>query len=154
MISDSLMAGTRYRFDRPDAPPPVVRVDLLESLDDGHEAALLAELAAATQGAPTTVLIGLSALTRYDPRLRPFLLALQAQISGEGGRAVYVSDRPRLRGVALWVIHMSEDSQAKIVPNMAAALEWLRITDERVSSAEERTLSRLERLEGERGERR
>ena len=148
------MAGLRYRFDRPDAPPPVVRVELLESLGDDHERALLAELVVATGGQATTVLVGLSALSRYDPRLRPFLLALQGQITKEGGRAVYVADRPRLRGVALWVIHMSEDSQAKIVPNMAAALEWLRVTDERVQSAEERTLGRLEKLEGAQGGRR
>ncbi|MEZ4453047.1 MAG: hypothetical protein R3B09_26540 [Nannocystaceae bacterium] len=147
------MPTTPYTIDRPDAPPPVVRVELRGSLNDAHQEAILASITGIIQDAPTTVVIGLSALGTYDPGLRAFLLELQRTVRGHQGRTVYVADRPRLRGLALWVVHMSEDPQAKIVSNMPAALEWLRITDERIDSAATRTLGGLARLSGRGGAR-
>lgn len=142
-----------YIIDRPDAPPPVLRVELQGSLSAAHHDEILEAVTAIIRDAPTTVVLGLSSLSTYDPGLRAFLLQLQQTIRAHQGRAVYVADRPRLRGLALWVVHMSEDPQAKIVSNMAAALEWLRITDERIDSAASRTLGGLARLGARGGER-
>lgn len=142
-----------YSLERHALPPPAVRLVLASSLSDAEQAGLIAALTAAIADAPTTVLISLSSLPAYDPRLRALLLAIQGAITAHQGRAVYVADRPRLRGLALWVVHMAEDRQAKIVPNEAAAIEWLRISDPRVDAAQARTLQALRTIAGEGGAR-
>ncbi|MCA9661947.1 MAG: hypothetical protein KC486_26650 [Myxococcales bacterium] len=145
------MSAPPYTLTRQVDPPPVIRLELMRPLSEAETAALADALEAEVAAAPTTVLVELNALPRYDRRLRQTLLALQRRITAHGGRAVYVADRPRLRGLALWVVHMAEDSQAKIVGNVAAATEWLRISDHRVAAAEEGTLSALGRLTKRRG---
>lgn len=140
-----------YVIERDLAPPPMVRVELHRAVGDAERGELLAGVMAAIVQRPTTVLIDIRRLTGYDPQLRALLLELQRQILSKGGRAVYVADRPRLRGLALWVIHMAEDPTAKIVGNVAAAIEWLRVEDLRMDDAERRTLGALAKLTGEGG---
>lgn len=129
----------------------MVRLVLGADLDEAAKDALTAAVEAAISAQPTTVLVEMSAITAYDPRLRGLLLALQRVISAHRGRAVYVADRPRIRGLALWVIHMAEDKEAKIVGNVAAAVEWLRGSEERVAAAERGTFAALARLSGAQG---
>ena len=67
-----------------------------------------------------------------EARLR--LIELQRGIAQLSTRTAFVADRPRFRGVALYVAHHSDDTQARAFHFEAQADAWLRRSEGRVES--------------------
>lgn len=67
-----------------------------------------------------------------DARLR--LIELQRGIAGLSVRTAFVADRPRFRGVALYVAHHSDDPYARAFHLEAQADAWLRRSEGRIES--------------------
>ena len=140
----SLMTALPFTIER--EPRGRIRVDLRGAFDEASEVEFVRAVEGALAREPGHVLIVLSNLGGFDVRLRNVLLAAQRSISARGRRTVYLADRPRLRGMALWVVHIAEDNRAKVVGNAAAAEEWLSGDSERVEHAAQRTETALARI--------
>lgn len=67
-----------------------------------------------------------------EARLR--LIELQRGIAELATRTAFVADRPRFRGIALYVAHHSDDTQARTFHLEAQADAWLRRSEGRIES--------------------
>lgn len=67
-----------------------------------------------------------------EARLR--LIELQRGIAQLSTRTAFVADRPRFRGVALYVAHHSDDTGARAFHLIAQADAWLRRSEGRIES--------------------
>jgi hypothetical protein len=67
-----------------------------------------------------------------EARLR--LIELQRGIAKLAARTAFVADRPRFRGVALYVAHHSDDTYARAFHLVAQADAWLRRSEGRIES--------------------
>jgi hypothetical protein len=67
-----------------------------------------------------------------EARLR--LIELQRGIAELSTRTAFVADRPRFRGVALYVAHHSDDTKARAFHLVAQADAWLRRSEGRIES--------------------
>lgn len=67
-----------------------------------------------------------------EARLR--LIELQRGIAKLATRTAFVADRPRFRGVALYVAHHSDDTSARAFHLPAQADAWLRRSEGRIES--------------------
>jgi hypothetical protein len=68
-----------------------------------------------------------------EARMR--LIELQRGIAKLATRTAFVADRPRFRGVALYVAHHSDDTSARAFHLAAQADAWLRRSEGRISIA-------------------
>lgn len=80
---------------------------------------------------PLDVLLDLREVERCALDSRHALLELQLGLKAAGRRTAYVAGRPRIRGLALWVIHRAGDERAKVVAKSAQAEAWLAHEGER-----------------------
>lgn len=71
---------------------------------------------------------------------RATLVRVQQALKGRARRTAYLADRARFRGLALWVINLAEDKNAKAVMNTALVEEWLAdASDDRLEEIKTRT---------------
>jgi hypothetical protein len=116
-----------------------------------HDTALSLERALTEQTAGLTgqacVLFDLTAFEECVLSARSVLVRLQKLISSRVRRTAFVADRPKARGLALWVMHLADDSNAKAVPNMAMAEAWFAQSTGRVEDAQARMTATLKSVQ-------
>ncbi len=71
------------------------------------------------------ILWDLRKVRRCDLAARQTMQKLQTEIAERSLRSAYVVSRPRIRGVALWVVHTSGDALARPFANHNQAMDWL-----------------------------
>ena len=71
------------------------------------------------------VLWDLRGVRRCDIGARRAMQKLQSEIASKQVRSAYVASRPRIRGVALWIVHTSGDKLARPFANHEQATDWL-----------------------------
>lgn len=72
---------------------------------------------------------------------RAELVKLQRLVADKVQRTAWVDDRARFRGVALWVMHLANDPNAKAVATADQAAKWLASSELREAAAERRTVA-------------
>lgn len=89
------------------------------------------------------VVVDLCGLEECHVFARTVLVRVQKLFATKAKRTAYLADRPRFRGLALWVMHLADDSNAKAVMNEQQATDWLDGTSERLADAVARTETQL-----------
>lgn len=84
------------------------------------------------------LVVDLRELTECRLLARAVLADLHTEIKGRLRRSAYVADRPRFRGMALYVGHVAEDETTKAVRNTPAAEAWLASEERRVADIRRR----------------
>jgi len=73
---------------------------------------------------PATM-VDLSAVGAFETDARDALAAMNRTLVGKVGRHVYLARTARLRGLSLWVLHMSTDVEGRTVGTEKQARTWL-----------------------------
>lgn len=94
------------------------------------------------------VVFDLCQLEQSSVFARSTLVRVQQALKAKARRTAYVADRARFRGLALWVINLSEDPNAKAVMNHALADEWIGAQSGRLDEVKTRTAAALARVKG------
>jgi len=95
------------------------------------------------------VLFDLRGVERCAVPTRHVLLELQRQLAERQCRTAYVSNRPRIRGIILWVIHQADDECAKVLGTLEPAERWIQNEGEERTPQVASTVTRLlDRLTG------
>ena len=76
------------------------------------------------------VVVDLTAVAHCDPAACCTLARIQRRLKARDCRTAWLARRPRLRGVAWWIVHAAEDPRAMPVTERRFAEQWL-LTDER-----------------------
>lgn len=121
-----------------------VRADLYGALDQSTAQELEKEmLKVCGQFPPKSleVLISLVGTTNCALEARPVLAHMQKELAPRARRTAYVDERPLMRGMALWVMHLAADGNAKAVSTEAQAEQWLQGHDDRSQAARMRTVA-------------
>lgn len=121
--------------------PEEVRVELFGHLDARSAELLETDLAAAIGKLPAGsfgIHINTIGMTDCSMDARPVLVKLQKRLAAAARRTVYVDDRARFRGLALWVMHLAEDPNAKAVATIEQARQWLAGTSDRLTDVQHR----------------
>jgi len=121
-----------------------VQVELYGALDGPAARGVQAEVARMTQALTPggfEVLFQLSGASRCSLDARIVLAELQKDLAGRARRTAYVDERPVMRGMALWVMHLAGDANAKAVATLAQAEQWLRGTGGRQALAPPQTVA-------------
>ena len=116
----------------------LLRIELVGALEDADVAELARDLQRMFKVlAPGgfNVLINCLALSRYSSSARDALIDVQSTIAQFARRTAYLADRPVIRGMALWIAHLSGDQNAKVVVTHAQAEQWWNQSDGRISAA-------------------
>jgi hypothetical protein len=116
-----------------------VRVELFGQLDEKAAKALDAEMGridAPPEG--KGVVFVTSGLSECVEAARLVLVELQKRLARRKARTAYVDERARFRGMALWVMHLAQDPNAKAVSSLDQAMRWLNAVDERELNASKR----------------
>lgn len=82
-------------------------------------------------------LLDLRRVVDCSPDARAALVQVQKLLSTGARRTAYVANRPRLRGVALWVLHASEDAYGRAVATPEQASAWFQESRDRGSFTEQ-----------------
>ena len=109
-------------------------VSLRGELDEVQAQALAAELHQRLNGtAPGVfaIVFDLDQLRRCSVEGRAVLAELQRYLGGLIRRTAYITNRPLIRGVALWICHSAPDSNARAFANLDAAEVWLAASEAR-----------------------
>src|SRR5687767_8839963 len=80
------------------------------------------------------LIIDMHELESCTTEARMRLIELQRGIAKLATRTAFVADRPRFRGVALYVAHHSDDTGARAFHLAAQADAWLRRSEGRIES--------------------
>lgn len=83
------------------------------------------------------LLVDLTELDGFDGEARLELQALQRALAAQEVRTAFVADRPRIRGLALWLAHTSNDPLARPFHHRQQAEAWLASREGRVQSITE-----------------
>lgn len=129
------MAGTYYVKQ---ASPEELRIELFGQLDAKTAADLDRDVRAAAEKLPPrsfSVVFSLVGITECTMDARHVLVGLQRAIAPRAKRTAYLDDRPRFRGLALWVMHLAEDPNAKAVATPEQVRQWLEATYNRDAEA-------------------
>lgn len=121
----------------------VLRVELFGQLDQAGAAGLEQRLQAALAGVrprSLTALVILEGLSDCAESARPVLVRVQRQLGQAARRTAWVDNRAHFRGMALWVMHLAEDQNAKAVATLALADRWLASSELREADAMRRTM--------------
>lgn len=70
------------------------------------------------------VLMDMTGMTSYSASAREVLVRTQKSFAECAKRTAYVADRPSIRGMALWVAHLSGDQNAKALATHEQAKRW------------------------------
>lgn len=125
--------------------PNEVRVELFGPLDDRGVASLERDLESATLAlAPKSfsVVINSMGMTDCAMSARDVLVRIQSRLAKVAARTAWIDDRPRFRGLALWVMHLAEDGNAKALSTMEQVRAWLQSSVDRVQDAQMRAEAR------------
>ena len=109
-----------------------LRGNLSEDTVDRLSADLLPRLQAIGTGGE--VIIDLQQLSSCSTTARMRLVECQRHIATHAARTAFVANRPRFRGIGLWVAHISDDPNARAFHTTTQAQAWLRSTEGRVQS--------------------
>ncbi|MBL8957094.1 MAG: hypothetical protein JNK82_40345 [Myxococcaceae bacterium] len=90
---------------------------------------------------PLGVLFLMHGLNDCVEAARQVLVSLQQKVAKHERRTAYVDDRARFRGMALWVMHLAQDPNAKAVSTLDQGLKWLGVRDGREQDAAGRAAS-------------
>lgn len=121
-----------------------LRVVLQGAIDEGAVTACGAKLNEALAGAtPARVLFDLCLVSSLSTDARHALAELQRTLAPKVARTAYLANRPFLRGEALWVVHMADDSNAKPAMNERQAEQWLAGTQGRLEEIVQSTVTAL-----------
>lgn len=118
-----------------------VLIELAGSLDEQLAATVEQEVLRTVETLPTgqySVIFQTGKLSDCSMGARPVLVRLQQALSNRARRTAYLDDRPRFRGLALWVVHVAEDRNAKAVATLEQLRQWLDATVGRVEDAQHR----------------
>ncbi len=85
-------------------------------------------------GAGGELIIDMHELESCTTEARLGLIVLQQAIAQMGARTAFVADRPRFRGIGLYVAHQSGDPNARAFHFLNQAQAWLRSGEGRVVS--------------------
>jgi hypothetical protein len=118
-----------------------VVVALDGTLDAAGARALLAALGGELE--QKQVLIDLRGADDYQPDAREPLLEVQRAFARHGCRSVWLAERARLRGLALWLMHAAGDPAARAVLTLEQAEAWLGSSELRLDGAGNRTQEAL-----------
>ena len=129
------MAST---FQIKQASPDQLRIELFGFVDAVRIAELEKELTATVRKLPAksfTVVVSTVGVIECAMDAREGLVRVQQLLAPAATRTAYVDDRPAFRGLALWVVHLAADGNAKAVSSMEHARAWLSSTVQRVDGA-------------------
>ncbi|HGG56497.1 MAG TPA: hypothetical protein ENK31_01740, partial [Nannocystis exedens] len=90
----------------------------------------------AGEPSPETVLFDLTEVERCDIAARQEMVGIQRFIATQGCRTAYLASRPRIRGITLWIVHISEDGNARPIVTLDEAEDWLGQESDRIGLAE------------------
>jgi len=100
---------------------------------DAHDVDRLAsELLPNDMGNGWELLVDWTELSGYTPEARQALLQLQRALAERSVRTAFVAERPRLRGLALWLAHTTNDPLARPFHQRAQADAWLASREGRI----------------------
>ena len=120
-----------------------LRVELFGLLDEagavGLEKALQAALADVKPRSLSALVI-MEGLSDCAEAARAVLVRVQRQLGQAARRTAWVDNRSRFRGMALWVMHLAEDQNAKAVATVELADRWLASSELREADAMRRTM--------------
>ncbi len=146
------MSSSQSPFEIVERAPGRVDVTLRGQWTDAdaraYEEAMIGAVAGKTS---VRLLINLSELVSCTLSRRQVLSGVQRKLGQSSCRTAYVANRPRLRSIALWVVHMAEDGKARSVPTQDQAEDWLLGQTDRVTTIRQSTESRLANLRRLRG---
>jgi len=80
------------------------------------------------------LIVDMDELESCTTEARMRLIELQRSIARLAVRTAFVADRPRFRGVALYIAHHSDDTSARAFHLRAQADAWLRRSEGRIES--------------------
>lgn len=128
-----------------------VCVELCQALNRAIMEGVLADLRARYDGiyTPRHLIMDMRGVDDYDEDVRAPLLALQRFWVRVGRRTVYIADSARLRGLGLWVLHVANDENGRVVMNNTQTEEWLQSGAGRVQDARRRTQALLTQIESQ-----
>jgi hypothetical protein len=116
-----------------------LRIELFGNLDEKAAKALDAELGRLeTPIDMRGVVFVTSGLSECVEAARLVLVEMQKRLARRKARTAYVDERARFRGMALWVMHLAQDPNAKAVSSLDQAMRWLSGGDEREVNASRR----------------
>lgn len=124
------LEGDRLRIE--------LRGDLTQEVAEALEATVQDTLRSLAAGA-FDVIVDMRGLETSSVFARSVLVRVQKRIAAKARRTAYLADRARFRGLALWVIHLAEDDNAKSVMNEKGVEDWFRSSSPRLGEAQERT---------------
>ena len=96
-----------------------------EAIVDDDVDRLRSELLDSAPEAGTTLLMDLVELRACSLATRTRLMELQRDVYAAGIRTAFVAQRPRFRGMCLWIAHVAEDPVARAFPSREQAEMWL-----------------------------
>lgn len=118
------------------------------TIDDDDVDRLRSQLLDPAPKAGTTLLMDLVELEACSTATRARLMELQRDIFGAGVRTAYVAQRPRFRGVCMWIAHEAEDTVARVYASREQAEMWLSQSVGRLESLYEQLTSKLRSRRG------
>ncbi len=80
------------------------------------------------------VLWDLRKVRRIDLGARQTMQRIQSDIASRQLRTAYIASRPRIRGIALWIVHTSGDTLSRPFAKQHQAVDWL---DESIGRVEQ-----------------
>lgn len=81
------------------------------------------------------VLMDMVGMTNYSADARDALVRVQRTFAEFARRTAYIANRPNIRGMALWVAHLSGDQNAKAVASRDHVKQWWSATVGREAEA-------------------
>jgi hypothetical protein len=104
-----------------------LRVEFEGSFSDSDAAELERELQRMISVMPVgryNVLMDMMGMTNYSASARDVLVRVQKSFAEFAKRTAYIANRPNIRGMALWVAHLSGDQNAKALATHDQAKGW------------------------------
>lgn len=90
---------------------------------------------------PPNLVVDLSEIDGCTILARGVLADLQSTVAPNLARSVYVAGRPRIRGLCLWIAHVSDDPDMRVVRDLEQADEWLASKEARYDEVKNRLSS-------------
>lgn len=103
-----------------------VRIVLSGDIDDAGAEALRAAVAAWEPARPAPgAIVDLTRVSDVSASARNGLVEFNRALTGKVGRHVYLALNPKLRGLALWTLHVAGDVEGRTVGSERQAQAWL-----------------------------
>lgn len=83
-----------------------------------------------------SLVVDATELVRCNILARGCLADLQTSLRPKLGRAAFIASSPRMRGLCLWIVKVSDDATARVFGNRDGVQEWLEGTQTRLEAAQ------------------